>query len=1108
MSLQKAVASVLSVTQETSLSLANLHFDFSLYKVEAPPSFKGLGNELTLSRKKAAEEGTPHVTARKLGALFQDLLPSTPTLIQVYGQRVTQVASRRDVNPKAARAHGLFADHVGIDGTSIWAAATSGPDAIAVHLLTCLLARIWTAPEAISIWVELVANRKRELENLTQTETLHSRSIEASRISVSRDQLAEWDASARAWLRAADEAMAGKQSQLMLILNNINIPVNKKPSVYLSVIDAWKSSLLAADKLVQGMPQSIQDGSVLLGLASWHIYPDMVVLGGAHKEIQQKDNLVPPGGLLTIGLEFKTQEQAGVHWSLPLSHLRYYGRPVITERSLADQGHRLSVDQLNLVALGSFTRSWRLARCDIAKGLGHVWDFVAKDASAYCEPGTGHWLELFATSTEPLLESDNLTKRSAMQPMKYGERRVPNFVFPYMKHHLLPPMFGLLDRRKYFSLLNLSGKIEALRHLASQLQRVSGAVFVIRYRTEGLRPALWEYTTAVPVARPRIKRTAEGDPRNASGHIRWLRNMEQSRIAAVTKVGEEAIGFDSEGLGIFEEFATTHGTERDRIIWHESVDNSALLSGATAQDYGKWTSDASTYVQQIFYQLIGDQSATLFWSRDPLESKSVADRYAPPANIDLEELLVAISGQRFDKGKLTKYLNDFLNAPERFQLKDSFRALATIRNIYKLLPDATIGTGVTSVCLYDMPWAGDDDDERPIDRFATFPMDWPRTFSCIVLLESGSLIVPPEACVNVMAISVGDSLYVAAPLLCDPSETPEAIEVRRIRGNIGTAGIAMLIPPAPIDPPEYDCLKWNLINHAPYNGRQENSFESTSLHLSFTGMTLPIDTKTQRYRDTELYYKESRVTVHDHGREVGDLDIMGSLQSLSLSRASACRHEKENRNDTNETVFDNDGLVTIDNWYECLDPPETAAVARSSGNWLGRLALSVLGVQLGYRVIVSEGEFCWRCVADCWKYRQLKKEVAQDSRQESEETPQWWFDKHRVGEESFEMITEADKLLSFDAGSSFAEAEFEATLPRFLDDEEDVDKPDFLHREWLRSQPRPKNRVENDGEELPDKGLPSMRPVHAEAKEEKAPDVIDVETILIEMAEGKVMIVC
>ena len=39
------------------------------------------------------------------------------------------------------------------------------------------------------------------------------------------------------------------------------------------------------DNLLQGMPQSVQDGAALLGLSSWHIYPDMVVVGETTKEI-------------------------------------------------------------------------------------------------------------------------------------------------------------------------------------------------------------------------------------------------------------------------------------------------------------------------------------------------------------------------------------------------------------------------------------------------------------------------------------------------------------------------------------------------------------------------------------------------------------------------------------------------------------------------------------------------------------------------------------------------------------------------------------------------------------------------------------------------------
>lgn len=51
----------------------------------------------------------------------------------------------------------MFADHVGADGTSLWAAATSGKSTITVHLLGCMIARIWKAAEAVSIWTELVA---------------------------------------------------------------------------------------------------------------------------------------------------------------------------------------------------------------------------------------------------------------------------------------------------------------------------------------------------------------------------------------------------------------------------------------------------------------------------------------------------------------------------------------------------------------------------------------------------------------------------------------------------------------------------------------------------------------------------------------------------------------------------------------------------------------------------------------------------------------------------------------------------------------------------------------------------------------------------------------
>lgn len=59
---------------------------------------------------------------------------------------------------------GPFASIVGLDGSSIYAAATSGQSAIAVHLLACMLARTWSGPEATAIWVELVETRKNDIK--------------------------------------------------------------------------------------------------------------------------------------------------------------------------------------------------------------------------------------------------------------------------------------------------------------------------------------------------------------------------------------------------------------------------------------------------------------------------------------------------------------------------------------------------------------------------------------------------------------------------------------------------------------------------------------------------------------------------------------------------------------------------------------------------------------------------------------------------------------------------------------------------------------------------------------------------------------------------------
>jgi hypothetical protein len=197
-SIGKLALSLASGAQETTLAFANFSFDFAIIKMDAPKEYHGLGNRLSKRRRLEAEEGHVHVTARQLGALFADEIPPVPNLARAYGLRASEISADPAVNPTGTASDGPLAVHVGLDGTSIWAAATSGRGALQVHLLACILARVWSGSEAVSIWSELVAGRKLQLEARLKDDQFHMGHLMASKIDIGLEKLAEWDASARA----------------------------------------------------------------------------------------------------------------------------------------------------------------------------------------------------------------------------------------------------------------------------------------------------------------------------------------------------------------------------------------------------------------------------------------------------------------------------------------------------------------------------------------------------------------------------------------------------------------------------------------------------------------------------------------------------------------------------------------------------------------------------------------------------------------------------------------------------------------------------------------------------------------------------------------------
>lgn len=368
LTLGKLQAALASATNEVTVAAANINFDFALVKLEAPAEYQPLGGILSSVRKKNAETGPVHVTARRLGALFDGVCPQAPNLVRAYGHRVSEISAQA-TKTSGKHTSWIFPEHTGIDGTSIWAAATSSNASVHAHLLACMLARFWNEAEAISVWVEIVEERRREIAaQFEQGRAVpFASTAAATQQEISREQIANWDASARAWLRTADAVKDKQQMQLLLIIRNLSLPVNDETTPYQSVKKAWVNAVETMEKIIVGGSFDVRDGAILVALSAWHLYPNMIVYGGPNsiQDVDMGDDLIYTGGVLNLGLSGGSKRlDGGVHWSLPLRHFKYYGSAVKRTRQLELDGARLSFSDLLMANLGALLESWGVPQSD------------------------------------------------------------------------------------------------------------------------------------------------------------------------------------------------------------------------------------------------------------------------------------------------------------------------------------------------------------------------------------------------------------------------------------------------------------------------------------------------------------------------------------------------------------------------------------------------------------------------------------------------------------------------------------------------------------------------------------------------------------------------
>jgi hypothetical protein len=240
----------------------------------------------------------------------------------------------------------------------------------------------------------------------------------------------------------------------------------------------------------------------------------------------------------------------------------------------------------------------------------------------------------------------------------------------------------------------------------------------------------------------------------------------------------------------------------------------------------------------------------------------------------------------------------------------------------------------------------------------------------IATFDSGEIELEAEHFQNVIVISSGGFLYVSEALLNDPSCVPEG--VRCLVGNIGRPAIALLLSPNDPIISAPDGQNWELINHDDFDGKWEDNFRSTSMHLKLTGYETPLNVGQHGGRYREVIYVEAIVSTHSRGEWIADVNLLspytfGQIFGRNwLSERllpSECGHIEEYKNDSS----DFGQLTSIDNWPELLDHPPNTSIIRAKGNWTARLALAAVMRMRKDNLIIVSDDMCWACTKELAK---------------------------------------------------------------------------------------------------------------------------------------------
>lgn len=1020
-SIGNVTAAAVAARAETTLALANLHFEVNLFtkRVCPPAEYEGVGQHLAKSRLEEAQTGTTHRTARKLSLLFKRILPATPNLIRAYGTRASEVSKSAKANHNGdASSYGPFVNRIGADATTLWAAATSGHAAIQCHLLACMLARIWDAPEATSLWDEIIVHRKIEVAAKLEAEgEIDTDLMLAAREQFPRSDLADWDASCRSWLRVADSEKLAQQTKLRLIIDNLDLPVNNKPNTYESVLAGWITAMEEMEKLLEGIHRPVQNGAVLLGLMAWHLYPDLHCLMAPNSRVELRDHLFSDRGILTIGLEpAPGREARSVYWSLPLAHLRYYGLPVTKFSSMrTSERDRVTVDELLFAWFCAYIKAWD-SDPDIPteEAIRYTGDIALNLHNAVHDNATTgfrSWLLLLSQIANKWATSLDQPRASALRTLGRNFGGVVE-----------PPFQNIFTINTYLDVaIELEDKIRILREIAQNLSAQRDArdyQYLIIYPCDygGKYKGSFEVATACPEVG--IRGDGMESAHTSRAHRRWVspRSMAdmnpppsadetiKTRIRQIQEFGEE-VDQPSNQYPIFEvprkQRNVDHANSRQRrdgetyIIHHgpRSREHHAARDKAT---FIMKPSQTRTYEYDVVF---GHHHGVALLSRRGLRDPLLLIQHPSnpsPWRIGSSFVFTSVKQLGHDKPIYTFSVKTLMSLfrPGRidfallakmhlrldFETNASLLGMTFIDSLYRQLGDATVDIRAVKVDLNNAHWvksAFEGSSQGTARQYYLAPSGdtMATTFACIAMMETGSFNFNPCELSSVFALCSADSMYIASALLRDPSEVDggQAAGIKRVTGNIGRAGMALMIPPPDPAVRSYGVDDWYLYPHQVFDGVLDDSFGGTSLQLSFTEWKQEVNVGTTGGKDIEAYFLETLISVYDREKWVADLDVLSTFRSerlvvsrlLELPFSPCSSAHGAPRSAPLVNVPQLPQLISVGNFAEIIVAPSPPGVVTARGNWQARLAAASISIAKGYRVILTPHGCCWSCLVSC-----------------------------------------------------------------------------------------------------------------------------------------------